>query len=158
MKFSTSLAVLLSAILQSVIAAPTTPSKTIEARSISQCGQYSSIASGAYTLYSNEWGASTSGTTGSQCSYITGLQNGNSLQWYTTWTWANNPTQVKSYTNAEVSIPQKAINAYKSIATTWQWSYTGTSLNCNGKLSPSSLGSNIRRYHSITSIPLKHLP
>ena len=82
MLFSLPLSVLLSATIPSALAAPaTSPSKTLEARTVSQCGQYSSISTGAFTLYSNEWGASTSGTTGSQCSYITGLQNGNSLQW-----------------------------------------------------------------------------
>lgn len=126
---STSTLAVLAALLTSAFSAP---SPVIEARANpSQCGQYSSLSTGGFTLSSNEWGASTSGTTGSQCSTITGLKNGNSLQWQTTWTWANNPTQVKSYTNAQVSLSQKAISAYTTIPTTWTWSYTGTSLACN---------------------------
>ncbi|KAL9092974.1 MAG: hypothetical protein Q9159_000598 [Coniocarpon cinnabarinum] len=121
----------LATLLPLALALPTTTTVDLVKRAPSQCSQYGSISTGAFTLYANEWGASTAGTTGSQCSYITGLANGNSLQWYTTWTWANNPTQVKSYTNAEVSLPQKAISQYTSIPTTWSWSYAGTNLSCN---------------------------
>ncbi|KAI9656127.1 MAG: hypothetical protein M1831_004698 [Alyxoria varia] len=127
---------LLSTTASLALAAPATgvegPSKTLERRQQSQCGQYSSISSGGFTLAANQWGANTAGTTGSQCSYITGVANGNSLQWYTTWTWANNPNQVKSYTNVvKPSVPLKAINSYRSIPTSIQWSYTGTNLRCN---------------------------
>lgn len=117
------------ALSSSIYAAPTPAS--LEARGPSQCGQYSSISTGGFTVYSNEWGASTSGTTGSQCSYIDSL-TGSSLAWHTTWTWAGTSTQVKSYTNAEVSLAQKAVSAYTTIPTTWKWSYTGTNLACNG--------------------------
>lgn len=120
----------LAALASYACAAPAA-SKALEARGPSQCGQYSSIATGAFTVYSNEWGASTSGTTGSQCSYIDSL-TGNSLAWHTSWTWAGSSTQVKSYTNVEVSLAQKAISAYTTIPTTWKWSYTGTNLLCNG--------------------------
>ena len=141
MQFTGTISALLVTVYTTFVSAlPTTsPTTVLERRGPSQCSQYGSISTGAFTLAANEWGASTSGTTGSQCSYITGLQNGNSLQWYTTWTWANNPTQVKSYTNAQVSLPQKAISAYSTIPTTWQWSYTGSSLSCNG-MWPSNRG------------------
>lgn len=61
------------------------PTKALEPRGPSQCGQYSSISTGSYTIYTNEWGASTG--TGSQCSQIDGL-SGSSLAWSTTWSWS----------------------------------------------------------------------
>jgi len=114
-----------------IVAAAPAPSPVLEERATpSQCGQYSTLQTGAFTLASNEWGATTSGTSGSQCSYIAGLQ-GSSLSWWTTWTWSGPSGQVKSYTNAQVSIPQKAVSQYTSIPTTWKWAYTGTNLACN---------------------------
>ncbi|KAF2230682.1 glycoside hydrolase family 12 protein [Viridothelium virens] len=114
-----------------VLALPS-PSKVLAPRAQpSQCGAFTSIATGPFTIYANEWGASTSGTTGSQCSYIDSLSSGNSLAWHTTWTWAGSSSQVKTYTNVETSLAQKAVSQYKSIPTTWTWNYTGTNLACN---------------------------
>ena len=125
---------LLLALLPSAFALPS-PSNVIAPRAgPSQCGQYTSIATGPFTIYANEWGASTSGTTGSQCSYIDSL-SGNSLAWHTTWTWAGSSSQVKSFTNVETSLAQKAVSQYTSIPTTWTWNYTGTNLACNGRYS-----------------------
>lgn len=121
---------LFGALLSPVLAAPAA-TKVLQPRGASQCAQYSSISTGAFTISSNEWGASTSGTTGSQCSYIDSL-TGNSLAWHTTWTWAGSSSQVKSYTNVQVTLPQDAVSAYTTIPTTWSWSYTGTNLACNG--------------------------
>ncbi|MCJ1340320.1 hypothetical protein MMC09_005614 [Bachmanniomyces sp. S44760] len=106
----------------------TAPTKSLEPRGASQCAQYSSISTGAYTIYTNEWGASSG--TGSQCSTIDGL-TGNTLAWDTTWTWSGTVNQVKSYTNVEIGMTSKPLSQYKSIQTSWAWSYTGTSLRCN---------------------------
>jgi xyloglucan-specific endo-beta-1,4-glucanase len=122
---------LFAAALTSFADAAPASTGTIEVRGPSQCGQYTSISTGAFTIYANEWGAGTAGTTGSQCSYIDRL-NGNSLAWHTTWTWAGSAGQVKSYTNVETVITRKAISAYTSIPTTWNWTYSGTNLDCNG--------------------------
>ena len=94
------------------------PTKVLEPRGPSQCGQYSSIATTGYTIYSNEWGASSG--TGSQCSQIDGL-TGTSLAWSTTWTWSGTPNQVKSYTNVEAPMTSKPLSQYSSIPTTWKW-------------------------------------
>lgn len=94
------------------------PTKILVPRGPSQCGQYSSISTGAYTIYANEWGASSG--SGSQCSQIDGL-TGSSLAWSTTWTWANAPNQVKSYTNVAISSTSKQLSQYTSIPTTWAW-------------------------------------
>ncbi|KAI9694897.1 MAG: hypothetical protein M1822_000513 [Bathelium mastoideum] len=118
-------------LLPSVLALPS-PSKVLSLRAgPSQCGAFTSIATGPFTVYANEWGASTTGTTGSQCSYIDSLSSSNSLAWHTTWTWAGSSSQVKTYTNVETSLTQKAVSQYKSIPTTWTWNYTGTNLACN---------------------------
>ena len=62
------------------------PTKVLDPRVASQCGQYSSLSTGSYTLYTNEWGASTA-TSGSQCSEIDSL-TGSSLAWSTSWSWS----------------------------------------------------------------------
>lgn len=95
------------------------PSKALEPRGASQCGQYTSISTGTFTIATNEWGASEG--SGSQCSQINSL-SGSTLGWQTTWTWANNPNNVKSYTNVESSTTScKQLSAYKTIPTTWSW-------------------------------------
>ncbi|MCJ1310440.1 hypothetical protein MMC25_004104 [Agyrium rufum] len=109
-------------------ASPTPPSQTLEKRVTSQCGQYQSQSSGAYTLYTNGWGWSYG--TGSQCSQIDSL-TGNNIAWDTTWTWANGPNNVKSYTNVETSMTSKPLSQYTSIPTNWTWSYAGTSIVAN---------------------------
>jgi len=113
------------------LAAPT-PSATIEERATEQCGQYQSQSSGAYTLSTNGWGWSSG--TGSQCSEIDSA-SGNTIAWDTTWTWSGTTTQVKSYTNVQQnSYTKKQLSQYTSMPTTWDWSYTGTGLSCNGEL------------------------
>lgn len=111
--------------------APTSaaPTRALDPRGASQCGQYTSISTGTFTIATNEWGSSYG--TGSQCSQINGL-SGSSLAWQTTWTWANGVNNVKSYTNVESSTTScKQISAIKSIPTTWSWSYTGSAIRAN---------------------------
>ncbi|KAL8759602.1 MAG: hypothetical protein Q9199_000646 [Rusavskia elegans] len=104
------------------------PTKVLTPRGPSQCGQYSSISTGSYTIFSDQWGASIG--TGSQCSQIDGL-TGTSLAWSTTWSWSGNENSVKSYTNVETPYTKKPISQYTSIPTSWKWSYTGSSLRAN---------------------------
>ncbi|CAL8579655.1 hypothetical protein XPA_005389 [Xanthoria parietina] len=104
------------------------PTKVLERRGPSQCGQYTSISTGSYTVYANQWGASTG--TGSQCSQIDAL-TGTSLAWSTTWSWSGNENSVKSYTNVESPFTRKPLSQYTSIPTSWSWSYSGTSLRAN---------------------------
>ncbi|KAL8992672.1 MAG: hypothetical protein Q9169_006921 [Polycauliona sp. 2 TL-2023] len=94
------------------------PTKVLAPRGPSQCGQYSSISTGSYTVYSNQWGASTG--TGSQCSQIDAL-TGTSLAWSTTWSWSRNENSVKSYTNVETPFTRKQLSQYTSIPTSWSW-------------------------------------
>ncbi|KAL9603043.1 MAG: hypothetical protein Q9219_001407 [cf. Caloplaca sp. 3 TL-2023] len=104
------------------------PTKVLSPSGPSQCGQYSSISTGGYTVYANQWGANTG--TGSQCSQIDGL-SGTSLAWSTTWSWSGGVNSVKSYTNVGAPMTSKPWSQYTSVSTTWSWSYTGTSLRAN---------------------------
>ncbi|KAL8942981.1 MAG: hypothetical protein Q9216_001337 [Gyalolechia sp. 2 TL-2023] len=104
------------------------PTGTLHPRGPSQCGQYTSVSTGGYTIYANQWGASTG--TGSQCSQIDAL-SGTSLAWSTTWSWSGSENSVKSYTNVESPMTRKPLSQYTSIPTTWSWSYSGTSLRAN---------------------------
>lgn len=106
------------------LAAPT----DLATRANQMCGQYQQQSSGPYTLSTNGW--SWSSGKGSQCSQINSL-NGNTISWSTTWSWANTPTQVKSYTNVITGIAKKKLSVYKSIPTAWKWGYTGTGLRAN---------------------------
>lgn len=107
------------------------PTPTIVERATQQCGQYQSQQSGAYTLATNGWGWATG--TGSQCSEINSV-SGNTIAWDTTWSWtAKAPGQVKSYTNVQAtSYTKKQLSQYTSMPTTWNWNYTGTSIQANG--------------------------
>ncbi|KAF2194788.1 glycoside hydrolase family 12 protein [Zopfia rhizophila CBS 207.26] len=104
------------------------PTATIEKRA-DMCGDWDSQVTGSYTLYQNLWGKS-SATSGSQCSGIDGL-SGSTLKWYAKWSWSGGQGQVKAYPNVVTSITQKALSAYSSMQSSWQWSYTGSSIVAN---------------------------
>ncbi|MCJ1356827.1 MAG: hypothetical protein MMC33_006823 [Icmadophila ericetorum] len=105
------------------------PTNTLEKRA-SQCGQYQSESTGSYTLATNGWGWSDA-TSGSQCSQLNSL-SGSTVAWSTSWTWAGGPNNVKSYTNIQSSaFVSKELSAYKTIQTSWSWSYTGTNIVAN---------------------------
>ncbi|KAL3708898.1 hypothetical protein TMatcc_002686 [Talaromyces marneffei ATCC 18224] len=90
------------------------------------CGQWDSATDGKYIVYNDLWGESTA-TSGSQCSEIVSL-SGNTLTWYTSWSWEGISYDVKSFANAEYVITPKQLSAISSIPTTWKWSYTGSNI------------------------------
>ncbi|KAF2660081.1 glycoside hydrolase family 12 protein [Lophiostoma macrostomum CBS 122681] len=102
-----------------------TPTQTIEKRADS-CGQWDSVVTGSYTLYQDLWGTS-SATSGSQCSGVDGLSS-STLKWHTKWSWAGGSSNVKSYANIVTSITQKSLSSISSMASTWKWTYTGSSI------------------------------
>ncbi|MCJ1309314.1 hypothetical protein MMC25_002973 [Agyrium rufum] len=102
------------------------PTKTLAERATTQCGQWDSIVTGTYTLYQDLWGESAA-TSGSQCSQVNSL-SGSTLAWSTSWSWAGGPYNVKSYANAVVKLTSKPLSQYKSMATTWKWTYTGSNI------------------------------
>ncbi|KAG5735304.1 putative xyloglucan-specific endo-beta-1,4-glucanase A [Termitomyces sp. T112] len=88
-------------------------------------GQYDCIPAGSYTLCQNLWGMSSG--VGSQSSTLNSA-SGNSVAWSTTWTWANNPNNVKSYPNViSNSAKGKQLQSIQSAPTSWNWSYQSQS-------------------------------
>ncbi|OIW28012.1 family 12 glycosyl hydrolase [Coniochaeta ligniaria NRRL 30616] len=108
--------------------AAASPTATLDKRATTICGQWDSVATGAYTVYQDLWGMSSG--TGSQCTTVTGITS-NKLVWSTSWSWSGGSSSVKSYANAVVSFTAKTISSLSSIPTTWSWSYSGTSIVAN---------------------------
>ncbi|KAA8565621.1 hypothetical protein EYC84_009473 [Monilinia fructicola] len=110
------------------IAAPAA-SKTLKARSTQICGQYDSVATGAYTVYQNLWGKDQA-TSGSQCSTVESLNDAN-IAWSSSWSWQGASNQVKSYANVALGSVTKTgvqVSSISSIPAVWKWGYTGTSI------------------------------
>jgi hypothetical protein len=57
------------------------PTPVLDKRATTICGQWDSVATGAYTVYQDLWGMS-SATSGSQCTTVTGISS-NKLVWST---------------------------------------------------------------------------
>ncbi|KAH9950342.1 glycoside hydrolase family 12 protein [Amylocystis lapponica] len=84
-------------------------------------GQYSCVTSGNYELCNNQWG--TSDGTGSQNATLIST-SGNDVSWSTTWTWADNENDVKSYTNVASTVAKGVLlSAITSAPTSWNWDY-----------------------------------
>jgi xyloglucan-specific endo-beta-1,4-glucanase len=93
-----------SVLAATALAAPSaieSPSKTLNKRATTICGQWDSVVTGTYTLYQDLWGESAA-TSGSQCSTFTSL-TGSTMVWSTSWTWAGGSSSVKSYANVVVT-------------------------------------------------------
>ncbi|KDQ52789.1 glycoside hydrolase family 12 protein [Jaapia argillacea MUCL 33604] len=84
-------------------------------------GQYTCVTSGNYELCNNQWGIANG--VGSQNATLIST-SGNSISWLTTYTWANNPNDVKTYTNV-LSNTAKGVqlSAITSAETTYDWYY-----------------------------------
>jgi xyloglucan-specific endo-beta-1,4-glucanase len=96
------------------------PSKTLEKRATTICGQWDSVVTGTYTLYQDLWGESAA-TSGSQCSTFNSL-SGNTIVWSTSWTWAGGSSSVKSYANVVVTQSTGyQVSAISSIPTVWDY-------------------------------------
>ena len=59
------------------------PTKTIQERGTTYCGQWDSVQTGDYTVYNDLWGISAA-KSGSQCFGVDGL-SGSTLKWHTTY-------------------------------------------------------------------------
>ncbi|KAK4891026.1 hypothetical protein LTR27_010357 [Elasticomyces elasticus] len=119
----TSIAVL-SATLTSLVAAA--PTKTINKRATtSDCAQYGSTTASPYVISNDVWGEANGA--GSQCYTSNGVSDG-SLSWGTTWSWANNANDVKSYANVILDFTPTQLSGISSLMSSWDWSYTGDSI------------------------------
>ncbi|KAI0126783.1 concanavalin A-like lectin/glucanase domain-containing protein [Xylariales sp. AK1849] len=144
MKFASALISMVLA-ASSAFASPLTPTPTLDKRATTiSCDSFGSLATGGYTIYHNNWGASAA-TSGSQCTYFTSL-TGSSVAWSTSWTWEGGSYNVKSYSNVALENVNKQLSAVSSIPSTWKWSQTGTSLVADVAydlwLAPTSGGTN----------------
>ncbi|TGO84067.1 hypothetical protein BPOR_0554g00030 [Botrytis porri] len=103
--------------------------KTLKARSTQICGQYDSVATGAYTVNQDLWGENQA-TSGSQCSTVTSL-SGSTIVWSTSWSWAGASSSVKSYANVALNSVVTAgvkVSSISAIPAVWKWGYTGSSI------------------------------
>ncbi|KAK5134483.1 hypothetical protein LTR08_006400 [Meristemomyces frigidus] len=90
------------------------------------CAQWDTVETGTYTVYNNLWGESAA-SSGSGCLGVSGL-TGTSVSWHSTWSWAGGVNNVKSYPNAVVKFTPKKLSAVSSMHSTFDWSYSGTSV------------------------------
>ncbi|KAG7449710.1 endocellulase [Guyanagaster necrorhizus] len=83
--------------------------------------QYDCATSGQYSLCQNLWGAESG--VGNQTSTLIST-SGNNISWSTTWTWQNNPNNVKSYANVESTTSKgKQLASITAAPTIWNWNY-----------------------------------
>ncbi|KII95623.1 glycoside hydrolase family 12 protein [Plicaturopsis crispa FD-325 SS-3] len=84
-------------------------------------GPFDCEPAGEYTLCQNLWGRAAG--VGSQNSTLVST-SGNTVSWYTNWTWANSDNSVKSYANVQSNIVQGAqLSNISSAPTSWSWTY-----------------------------------
>ncbi|KDQ50910.1 glycoside hydrolase family 12 protein [Jaapia argillacea MUCL 33604] len=84
-------------------------------------GATSCITAGSYDLCQNLWGASSG--VGNENSTLISV-SGNTVSWSTSYTWANNPSNVKAYPNL-ISNTAKGVqlSAIQSAPSTYEWTY-----------------------------------
>jgi xyloglucan-specific endo-beta-1,4-glucanase len=97
------------------------PDKVLKQRSTQVCGQWTTVETGTYTLWEDQWGISAA-TSGSQCATINSVIN-NIINWSTSWTWLGGPYSVKSYTNVALTTTGQQLSSISSIPTLWDWRY-----------------------------------
>jgi len=103
------------------------PSRTLERRATTICGQWDTVETGSYTVYQDLWGESAA-SSGSQCTTVDSV-SGTTISWSTSWTWAGGSSSVKSFANAVVSqTTGYIISSISTIQSTWNWSYTGSNI------------------------------
>lgn len=115
---------ILSASIAALAAAAPTP--TLNKRSTtSDCAQYGSTTASPYVISNDLWGEDNG--SGSQCYTVTGVSDG-SLSWGTTWSWADNADDVKSYANTILEFTATQLSDISSLTSSWDWSYSGDSI------------------------------
>nr|QBC17961.1 effector protein [Phytophthora infestans] len=86
------------------------------------CGRDDRKVVGDYTVYNNLWGEDND-KSGAQCTEVTGSTS-SSVSWKTSFNWAGDKWQVKSFANAALKFQPKQISAIKSIPTSIEYTYT----------------------------------
>lgn len=121
MKFTSEIASLVLAATSAMAAPAESPrASALEARATSEsCDSYYSWSESPYTIYQNNWGAS-SATSGSQCTTVSSVSN-SVVAWSTSWSWEGGSSNVKSYSNVGLMSVGKQLSAVSSIPSTWDW-------------------------------------
>lgn len=91
---------------------PLVSASALQRRATTLCGQYDSVTSGSYTLFTDLWGEG-GATSGSQCSTLESV-NGDTVVWSTEWSWTGG-TGIKSFSNIQLNA---GINQQLSAITT----------------------------------------
>ncbi|EIW83245.1 glycoside hydrolase family 12 protein [Coniophora puteana RWD-64-598 SS2] len=96
-------------------------------------GQYQCSTQGNYELCNNQWGIDDG--TGSQTATLVST-SGNTITWSTTWTWADNENDVKTYSNVSpTSGLGQQLSAIQSAPTAWNWDYVTESTGIRADVS-----------------------
>ena len=98
--------------------AQASPTSELRERSTTWCGAFGSTSAGPYTIFHNNFGASTG--SGKQCTTFSSL-NGDSVTWSTEWSWSGGQGHVKSYSNVALQGVNRELTTVKSIPSTWSW-------------------------------------
>ncbi|KAE8984352.1 hypothetical protein PR003_g20501 [Phytophthora rubi] len=86
------------------------------------CGRDDNKVVGDYTVYNNLWGEDND-RSGGQCTTVDG-SSGSEISWQTSFNWAGDNWQVKSYANAALKFDPVQVANVKSIPTTMSYNYT----------------------------------
>ncbi|KAF4137523.1 Glycosyl hydrolase family 12 [Phytophthora infestans] len=86
------------------------------------CGRDDLKVVGDYTVYNNLWGQDND-KTGKQCTEVTGSTS-SSVSRRTSFNWAGDSWQVKSFPNAALKFSPKQVSAITSMPTTMKYEYT----------------------------------
>ncbi|KAJ8577127.1 hypothetical protein ON010_g2084 [Phytophthora cinnamomi] len=86
------------------------------------CGRDDKKVVGDYTVYNNLW-AEENDPKGGQCTEVTGSSS-SSVSWQTSFNWAGDSWQVKSFANAALTFSPKQVSTVKSIPTSIAYKYT----------------------------------
>jgi xyloglucan-specific endo-beta-1,4-glucanase len=92
------------------------------------CDQYAYYSTNGYELLNNLWGKDAA-TSGSQCTYYDGFNNG--ISWHSTWQWGGGENNVKSYVYSGRLVTKRLISQYTDMSTTAQWSYDTQNIRAN---------------------------
>ncbi|OWY93041.1 Glycoside hydrolase [Phytophthora megakarya] len=85
------------------------------------CGRNDLQVVGDYTVYNNLWGEDND-KTGGQCTTVDS-HSGSEIAWHTSFNWAGDNWQVKSYANAALKFDPVQISNVTSIPTTMEYTY-----------------------------------
>lgn len=119
MKFTAQIASVILAATSALAAPATSPASPLTARSSQSCDSFYQWTESPYTIYQNNWGAS-SASSGSQCTTVNSVSN-NVAVWSTSWSWTGGSSSVKSYSNVGLMSVNKQLSAVSSIPSTWAW-------------------------------------